>query len=238
MSARNRLLASVADLAEMEVARLGGADIVDLKQPAFGALGAWGADALTAAVTLWSAWGETRPMLSATAGDQPMVPAILREAALGIARTGVPMVKVGIFDSPRAADCIDALAPLAATTRLVAVLFADQSPDFGLIALLGRCGFAGVMLDTADKRLGRLTQHLDALTLSQFVGEARRHGLLTGVAGSLQVDDIAPLAAIGADYLGFRGALCRGGRTGALDPARLLEVRTRLATTPEGEARD
>ncbi|MPT23059.1 MAG: hypothetical protein E2577_08660, partial [Starkeya sp.] len=35
------LLASVTDLHEMELARAGGADIVDLKQPAFGALGAW-----------------------------------------------------------------------------------------------------------------------------------------------------------------------------------------------------
>ncbi|MBB3769854.1 uncharacterized protein (UPF0264 family) [Angulomicrobium tetraedrale] len=226
------LLASVADLHEMELARAGGADIVDLKQPAFGALGAWSPTALTAAVMLWNAWDGAgpghRPALSATAGDQPMVPALILAAATRIAGTGVPIVKVGLFASPHAGACIEALAPLAARTRLIGVLFADENPDFGLIATLGRCGFAGVMIDTADKRSGSLTEHLDPLTLGQFVGEARRHGLMTGLAGSLKLSDIATLAPVGPDYLGFRGALCAGGRTGTLDPARLALAREKL----------
>lgn len=222
------LLASVADLHEMGVARAGGADIVDLKQPAFGALGAWSQEALTAAVMLWNAWGDHRPALSATAGDQPMVSALILAAAQRIADAGVPIVKVGLFASPHAGACVEALAPLAARTRLIGVLFADEGPDFGLIPVLGRAGFAGVMIDTADKKAGSLTEHLDPLTLGQFVGEARRHGLMTGLAGSLRLDDIPALAAAGPDYLGFRGALCTGGRTGALDPARLASARARL----------
>ena len=222
------LLASVADLHEMEMARAGGADIVDLKQPAFGALGAWSPEALTAAVMLWTAWGERRPALSATAGDQPMVPAFIRAAAEAVAASGVPIVKVGLFHSRHTNECIEALAPLAARTRLIGVLFADEAPDFAILGALGRAGFAGVMIDTADKKAGPLTGHLDALTLGQFVAEARRHGLMTGLAGSLRLDDIAELAAVGPDYLGFRGALCEGGRTGTLDPARLAAVRARL----------
>lgn len=222
------LLASVADLHEMGVARAGGADIVDLKQPAFGALGAWSQEALIAAVMLWNGWGKHRPALSATAGDQPMVPALLLAAAQRIADAGVPIVKVGLFASPHAGSCVEALAPLAARTRLIGVLFADEGPDFGLIPVLGRAGFAGVMIDTADKKAGPLTEHLDPLTLSQFVGEARRHGLMTGLAGSLRLDDIPALAAAGPDYLGFRGALCTGGRTGSLDPVKLASARARL----------
>lgn len=222
------LLASVADLAEMELARLGGADIIDLKQPAFGALGAWSPEALIAAVMLWRAWGPAAPMLSATAGDQPMVPAILRAAAAQVAETGVPIVKVGLFASPSMGDCIEALSPLAAHHRLIAVLFADQAPDFAVMGALGGAGFAGIMLDTADKKSGSLTDHLDALTLGQFVQEARRHGLMTGLAGSLTLGDIAPLSNVGPDYLGFRGALCAEGRTGSLDPNRLAQVRVSL----------
>ncbi|MBS9478867.1 (5-formylfuran-3-yl)methyl phosphate synthase [Ancylobacter radicis] len=224
------LLASVADLHEMELARQGGADIVDLKQPAYGALGAWSSPALTAAVMLWDSWGPARPALSATVGDQPMVPALLLSAAERIATTGVPLVKVGLFASEHVGACIEALAPLATRRRLIAVLFADQNPDFGLLAPLGAAGFAGAMIDTADKAGGPLTRHLDPLTLSQFTAEARRHGLMTGLAGSLTLDDIGPLAGAGADYLGFRGALCEGGRTGRFDPARLAAVRERLTT--------
>ncbi|MCS0494134.1 (5-formylfuran-3-yl)methyl phosphate synthase [Ancylobacter sp. MQZ15Z-1] len=228
------LLASVADLHEMELARVGGADIVDLKQPAFGALGAWSSEALTAAVMLWNAWdeqqapGARRPMLSATAGDQPMVPALLRAAAERVAGTGVPIVKVGLFASKHTNECIEALAPLAGRCWVIGVLFADQEPDFGTLAALSRAGFTGVMIDTADKASGRLTDHLDALTLGQFIAEARRHGLMTGLAGSLIAEDIGVLTAAGPDYLGFRGALCEGGRTGRLDPARLADLRARL----------
>lgn len=227
------LLASVTDLHEMELARAGGADIVDLKQPAFGALGAWSTDALAAAVMLWGAWGEqlgeqARPALSATAGDQPMVPALVRAAAERVAGTGVPIVKIGLSRSQHTNECIEALAPLASRVRMIGVLFADEGPDFGVLAALGRAGFAGVMIDTADKKAGSLTAHLDPLTLGQFVAEARRHGLLTGLAGSLALDDIPSLIGVGADYLGFRGALCQGGRTGTLDPVRLGQVHARL----------
>lgn len=227
------LLASVADLHEMELARAGGADIVDLKQPAFGALGAWSQDALTAAVMLWNAWGvqlgeQARPALSATAGDQPMVPALIRAAAERVAEAGVPIVKVGLFASKHTNECIEALAPLAGRARVIGVLFADEAPDFGVLGALGRAGFAGVMIDTADKKAGPLTAHLDPLTLGQFVAEARRHGLITGLAGSLRLEDIPALIGVGADYLGFRGALCEGGRTGTLDPMRLGQVYARL----------
>jgi uncharacterized protein (UPF0264 family) len=61
-----------------------------------------------------------------------------------------------------------------------------------------------------------------------FVATARLNGLLTGLAGSLGLADIPPLAALGPDYLGFRGALCSGGRESALDPAALAAVRAAL----------
>ncbi|QIB36317.1 hypothetical protein G3A50_16545 [Ancylobacter pratisalsi] len=233
------LLASVADLHEMELARVGGADIVDLKQPAFGALGAWSSESLTAAVMLWNAWeaqdvSSVRPLLSATAGDQPMVPALLRAAAERVAATGVPIVKVGLFASKHTNECVEALAPLASRARMIGVLFADQRPDFAILASLSRAGFTGVMIDTADKTAGRLTDHFDALTLGQFIAEAKRHGLMSGLAGSLALEDIATLAGVGADYLGFRGALCSGGRTGRFEPERLAQVRARLLAQAGG----
>ena len=51
---------------------------------------------------------------------------------------------------------------------------------------------------------------------------------MTGLAGSLRLEHVAPLAALGPDYLGFRGALCAAGRTDRIDPARVREVRQAL----------
>ncbi|MDI4664175.1 (5-formylfuran-3-yl)methyl phosphate synthase [Xanthobacter autotrophicus] len=231
-AARPGLLASVADLAEMEVALGAGADIVDLKNPAEGALGAWGEAPLRAAVARWRAAGCVTG-LSATVGDQPLDAAILLAAARRTAATGVPLVKIGFplpAEGPGAAlaPVLDALAPLARETRLIAVLFADQRPDLAALPHFAAAGFHGVMLDTADKTAGGLLAHLGVERLAGFVAEAKAAGLLTGLAGSLKLEDIAPLAALKPHYLGFRGALCATGRTSALDPVRLARVREAL----------
>lgn len=224
-----RLLASIADLGEMEAAREGGADIVDLKDPTRGALGAWAPDRLEAAVALWRSWDASRPDLSATIGDQPMRPDAVLAAAQRTAETGVPLVKVGFTAGRGAAGCIAALAPIARRTRLVAVLFADQDPDLALIDRAADAGFFAAMLDTADKKAGSLTSHMDQERLAAFLARARGRRLVTGLAGSLSRADIAALAAFRPDYLGFRGALCRAGRESGLDPAAMAAIRNEFA---------
>lgn len=229
---RPGLLASVADLAEMDVALAAGVDIVDLKDPAAGALGAWAPAALAAAVARWRASGSAAG-LSATVGDHPLEAPRLLEAAERTAATGVPLVKIGLA-VPRAeaaaalAPVLAALAPLARRTRLIAVLFADQLPDLSVVPQLAACGFHGAMLDTADKAAGSLLDHMTVPALAGFVSAARQAGLLTGLAGSLKQADIAPLAPLAPHYLGFRGALCARGRTDALDATRLAAVRDTL----------
>ena len=55
------------------------------------------------------------------------------------------------------------------------------------------------------------------------------YNLLCGLAGSLRLDDIARLAPLQADYLGFRGALCvQQQRTAQLDEVRLRQIRDAL----------
>jgi len=217
-------LASVATPEEMEAVRIGGADIVDLKNPSKGALGAWDTAALEAAVARWRSWGPEAPELSATIGDQPMRPEIVLAAAERVAATGVPLVKLGVL-ADGAAACLDALRPLARRTRLIAVFFADRGVDLALVEAAADAGFAGVMVDTADKAAGGLRRHMDDAALAGFVATARGRNLLTGLAGSLALADVVPLAALTPDYLGFRGALCDGGRTGRLDADAVAGVR-------------
>lgn len=226
-------LASVATLDEMDVAREGGADIVDLKDPSRGALGAWDSDALEAAVARWCGWGSERPMLSATIGDQPMLPERVIAAAKRIAETGVPIVKLGVFADGDAGACISALKPLAQKVKLISVFFGDLGVNEALLDRVADSGFYGAMIDTADKAAGGLQRHLDDDTLSRFVRRAKALGLVSGLAGSLKLDDIPPLAAIGPDYLGFRGALCDGGRVGRLDEAAVARVASQVRAQSE-----
>ncbi|OIQ77291.1 hypothetical protein GALL_410170 [mine drainage metagenome] len=214
-----RLLASVTSVAEAQMAMEGGADIIDLKNPLEGALGALAPSAIERIVGFVAG----RRTVSATIGDLPMQPSMMAEMVRKTAATGVDIVKIGLFGDTGHAQCIDAVAPLAtAGIHVVAVLFADAWPDFGVLPHLAQAGFMGVMLDTADKKAGRLVDCLPEAALVRFLHSGKGLGLLTGLAGSLRLDDVPVLAPLAPDYLGFRGGLChRGDRNAAFDPARM-----------------
>lgn len=217
----SRILASVTDRAEALIALECGADIIDLKNPAEGALGALPLAIIRDVVLAI----EGQKPVSATVGDLPMEPRTLCEAVRRTAATGVDIVKVGFFGRSGHRDCIEALRDVASAVPIVAVLFADDAPDFSLVPYLASSGFYGVMLDTAIKNGKRLRDHLHDDQLEAFVHEAKALGLLTGLAGSLAVDDLSGLLPLDADYLGFRGALCGGAnRVARLEGAHLLHL--------------
>jgi uncharacterized protein (UPF0264 family) len=212
----------------------GGADIIDAKEPASGALGRVEAAALRAILR----GVDGRLPVSATIGDVALEPALVTAEVEAMAASGVDIVKIGLF--PGALDAtLRALGPIAARgVRLVAVIFADRDPDLAL--LVPRCadaGFFGAMLDTADKSSGPLTAHCGAAALAGFVALTQRLGLVSGLAGSLRRDDIPALARLGADYLGFRSALTSGDRQGDLDPAAVRDVRRAIDASAQVSSR-
>jgi dihydroneopterin aldolase len=216
------LLASVTEPAEAEIALAGGADIIDLKDPAKGALGALTPAAVRATV---SAIAGRRPV-SAVIGDLPMEPDAIAAAAELMAETGVDYIKIGLFPGDGRQACIRALSPLARRTKIVGVMFADDEPDVALLPLMAECGFSGAMLDTARKGEGRLLDHADMGTLGEFVRACRAHALLAGLAGSLEAPDVPRLLLLAPDYLGFRGALCAAhDRTMSLDADAVSLIR-------------
>ncbi|MBC7943727.1 MAG: (5-formylfuran-3-yl)methyl phosphate synthase [Burkholderiales bacterium] len=215
------VLASVLSMAEAKTALAAGVDIIDLKNPATGALGALPLSDIAAIVRMI---GGRRPV-SATIGDLPMQAGLICEAVERTAAAGVDFIKIGLFDNGDARDCLNALRPLARCGQLVAVLFADRDLDWDLIDYAAASGFAGVMLDTADKSSGGLRSHLSALALGEFVRNARAHGMFIGLAGKLQLADIPFLLPLAPDYLGFRGALCAGfERAAAIDENAIRDV--------------
>ncbi|HWH47288.1 MAG TPA: (5-formylfuran-3-yl)methyl phosphate synthase [Burkholderiales bacterium] len=220
------MLASVRTLDEALFALEAGADLIDLKEPSRGALGALDHAAVRVCV---QAIGGRRPV-SATIGDLPsMDPQEITAGVERMAATGVDYIKIGFFAHPRAFDCANALIALARKTRLVAVMFADETYDLALVDALAKAAFAGAMLDTAHKTGKALRDWRKEAELREFVKRARAHGLLTGLAGSLRKEDIAPLLAIEPDYLGFRGALCsRSKRNQNLDAEAFARIRSAI----------
>jgi FolB domain-containing protein len=226
------MLASVTNPAEAEAVRAGGADIIDLKDPAKGALGAL--DAAVAADIVRSV-GKRRPV-SAAAGAALGAPWAVVDAVAAMAATGVDYVKVGFSPDKAGVDCVRALGPQASNTKLVGVLFADCAPDLDMLALMANNGFTGAMLDTAKKGAGRLLDHMDVAALDRFIDQCRENGLTSGLAGSLEPPDVPRLLPLQPNYLGFRGSLCQGrAREAAIDAASVRIIRDLIPREADGQ---
>lgn len=229
-----KLLVSVRNLGEALAAAAHGADLIDLKEPHAGALGALplaDIDALVRAL---------RPRhpalrLSATVGDRPAggdepAAAVLQRVMQRVMQTaacGVDDVKVGV--GPDDAALLERLGTLAADglprgVQIVPVLIADDGVPHALVDRACALQFAAVMLDTLDKSRGSLVARRPAAELDGFVATVHAHGRLAGLAGSLRVADLPALHASGCDFAGFRSAVCGGDRRGALDASRVAAL--------------
>ena len=214
-------LASVRDKAEAGIALLAHADVIDLKEPANGALGALDRTTTISIVSFVAG----RAPVSATIGDSPMQPELICDAVMEKAICDVDYVKFGLFPGGDPQGCLSALRLAALRVPLIAVVFADRLPDFDAVGAAGAMGAAGIMLDTADKGAGSLLAHLDRSGIARFVVHAKSHGLMVGIAGSLTADDVPELLSVAPDLIGFRGALCHGSRSATLDPEACADIR-------------
>jgi uncharacterized protein (UPF0264 family) len=223
------MLASVNSVAEALLVLSAGVDIIDLKQPALGALGA-----LDIAIVKQIVAGiDGRCPVSATIGDLPMQPDSVFNAVKAMAETGVDYIKIGFFPGDDWQGTVNKLSELTGQNyALIAVLFADTQPDLAIMHLLKETGFTGVMLDTMNKKQGSLTQVMTKTEIGQFVRQAKALQLLCGLAGSLRLEDIPELMFYKADYLGFRGALCQEhNRVGELNKAAVMQIKHMIKTT-------
>ena len=211
--------------------------ILDLKEPSSGALGFVGAD-IAAQVARMAAEKRGDMAVSATTGDlETDELQTLAERVAALDAAGVDYVKVGFFSHDDFAHIPALLKDGRTRAKLIGVLFADRLKDFeGPCRLLHKAGFAGVMLDTADKTVGSVVNLLSLERLARFTDLARAQGLLCGIAGSLSDADIPALLPCRADYLGFRSACCTHGRDGAIVPSKVQALMRRFADAAADEA--
>jgi uncharacterized protein (UPF0264 family) len=235
-----KLLVSVVSAAEARDALAGGADIIDVKDPDEGALGAPSPRVLS---DVLRTVGTAAPV-SVALGDLPALPHTAALAACGAALCGAGYVKVGL----RAVHTLDgAVAMMSAVldavgdrVGVIAAAYADAAalgpPGFAparLPVLVERTGIAGALVDTYVKDGRGLYVWLSESELAGLIARTRDAGGTFAVAGQLRLGD---LCRVDADVVGVRSAVCRGGdRTGELEAslvaAAVAEVRA-LAVKP------
>ena len=230
-----KLLVSIRDRQEAGDALAGGADIIDAKDPASGALGAVSVETLRHI----RAAAPAAHQLSAALGDADTEAATERRAS-AYAKAGARLVKIGfagIADTKRvasrlAAAVLGARSGSAGRCGVVGVAYADAHrvaslPPGALASIAADAGAVGVLIDTADKDGPGVRDLLTQQALREWITNAHNAGLLAAVAGKLRADDLTFVREAGADIAGVRGAACEGGRTGHVtaDLVRALQVR-------------
>jgi (5-formylfuran-3-yl)methyl phosphate synthase len=234
-----KLLVSVIDADEARIAAAAGADIVDVKNPAEGSLGA-PSPAVIAAVR--AAVPPELPV-SAAIGDMPNLPGTAALAALGAAHSGAAFVKVGLWGASTQAEAVALLRTVreaAPGAAVVAGAYADArrvahaplAPEL-LPRVAHAAGVDVCLLDTAVKDGRGLLEWLSPEALTALVDEAHELGLEMALAGALRADDVPVVGDTGADIVGVRSAACADGRrSGPLDPSRVRALRAACAAMP------
>jgi len=225
-----QLMVSVITAEEASLAIAGGADILDVKNPAEGSLGA----PFPHIVRQVRGCAPRPALVSAAIGDMPNLPGTAALAALGAAACGVDFVKVGLFGPKSPQEAVVLLKAVQQAlgaypdVKVIAGGYADAQragtlPPALLPAIAAQAGVAGCLLDTAIKDGLRLFDFLSPQTLQNLAAEAHAAGLLFALAGALQGEDLLVVGSLGADVVGVRTAVCQDNQRSA--PLQIERVR-------------
>ncbi|MFQ6051260.1 MAG: (5-formylfuran-3-yl)methyl phosphate synthase [Candidatus Hydrothermarchaeota archaeon] len=213
------LLVSPKDKKEAIEAYSGGADIIDIKNPKEGSLGASFPWLIRDIISSIPAHVKT----SATVGDVPYKPGTVSFAALGVAVTGVNFVKVGLYGTKNKDQSLEVMKSVVRSVKdfneEINVVTAGYGDAFRVGAvdpleipsIAIESGSDVAMVDTAIKDGKSLFDFMSVKELYDFVDEAKSGGLMVALAGSLGKGDIPLLKKLKPDIIGIRGAVCTGG---------------------------
>jgi len=213
------LLISPINTDEAHEAIEGGADIVDVKNPKEGSLGAnfpW----VIRNIRNITPEGMH---VSATLGDVPYKPGTVSLAAAGAVVSGADYIKVGLYGTKNYDEALEVMENVVRSVRefdknalVVASGYADAHrvgavDPMEIPKVAAEAGADLAMVDTAVKDGKTLFDFMDIDKLQEFNNMIHDHGLKSALAGSIKKNQLKLLYDVGCDVVGIRGAACTGG---------------------------
>ncbi len=211
-----KLLISPINEKEASEAIAGGADIIDVKNPQEGALGAnypW-------VIRRIRDITPNKLAVSCTLGEVGNLPGSVSLAAFGAASLGVDYIKVGLYGIKTSGEAIFLLQNVRKAAKecnpkikIAVAGYADAEKIGAIEPLLipeiaHKSQVDVAMLDTSVKDGKNLFDHLTVEQLKKFVDSAHGFGLEAALAGSLRKQDLPKVYSLGTDIAGLRGAAC------------------------------
>jgi uncharacterized protein (UPF0264 family) len=213
------LLISPINTEEALEAIEGGADIIDVKNPKEGSLGAnfpW----------IIRSIRELTPknmLVSATLGDVPYKPGTVSLAAAGAVVSGADYIKVGLYGTKNYSEALEVMENVVKTVKdfnndiyVVASGYADAHrvgavDPMEIPRVAANSGADLAMVDTAVKDGKTLFDFMDERAIAEFTNQTHEYGLKNALAGSIKEEQLELLSQLGCDVVGIRGAACTGG---------------------------
>ena len=237
------LLVSVRDALEAQTALAAGADLIDVKEPSRGALGAPDLSVVEQVVRVVGgravvsmALGELNDWAAFDSGNR--CPENRAATLLRAIPQGVAFAKFGLAGCGGRADWPRlwrrAVGRLPRHVSSVAVVYADWAsagaprPD-EILRQAGRLDCPAVLVDTFDKSAGGLTEHWPLERLAELVDRVQSEGITVVLAGSLSFSTLDDVLDLGPDYVAVRGAACEAGRTGQVSQTLVRQLADMIA---------
>lgn len=227
ISRRPGLLVSVRNAAEAKIAIDAGADVVDVKEPLRGSLGAPEEATLRQVVEII----QGRCPISAARGELRDIPSNGQDVEPW---QGIDFVKLGLAGCGAMSDWSRrwrlAMERIRGAAELVAVVYADWRSCLAprpeeIAEAAGEIGAAALLVDTFDKSRGNLFDHWPVDQVTRFVGELQAAGRLVVLAGSLRDAALQQAVQLRPDLVAVRGAACDGDRTQNISSERIWAIR-------------
>ncbi len=236
-----KLLVSPKDIEEAKAVIRGNADIIDVKNPKEGSLGAnfpWVIRAIKELVEKERGNGME---MSATIGDFDYKPGTASLAALGAASVGADYIKVGLFKIKTRQEAIDLLRGVVKavkgfdpTKKVVSAFYSDYKrinsiSPFEITEIGKEVDIDVAMVDTGIKDGRSTLEFLSKDELKTFVAESKALGLDTALAGSITFEDLPVIKEINPGILGVRGIVCGGDREAQVRAELVTELRRKVS---------
>ena len=232
-----RLLVSPMNMEEAQAALAGGADILDVKNPKEGSLGANFPWVIRSVADLSGG----RVPVSATIGDLDFKPGTASLAALGAASSGADYVKAGLLGVKTEGQAEEMLKAIVRAVKdfdpekkVVASGYSDCSRVGSISPILlpaaaSRAGADVVMVDTAIKDGKPTFDFMREKDLAEFIELGHSFGLEVALAGSIGFAHLEALVRLQPDIIGVRGIVCGGDRRSAVKEELVVKVKDMLS---------
>ncbi len=229
-----KVLISVTSLKESKIAADAGADILDIKNPNEGSLGAQLPWIVSEIANEFKGSGI---LCSATLGDLPFKPGTAALAAYGAASCGAKYIKSGLYGIRNHREAFLMMKSIKRAVRMIstdALVVASGYADykrFGgisyneIISASSDAGADVVMVDTAIKDGKNLFDAMFHWQIEDFINDVHDAGMLAAIAGSIKFEHLGILSDLNPDIIGVRGAVCdNADRTSGIVHQRVTDL--------------